>query len=243
MNTLPGDKYLDGTQRHLDPSSWESLYGHLHSREHSPKIKQKIHHPTFFDFTVSRQAPSRTMITCFFFLFAWLSDCIVGVWLIIISLNQIGLILEFQLLVAKWLQQTKHIEHNYWLIPKNGRLLNALALYTVVAEISIRQGSQRWEGTQSEGLATWNTPSRLGDEHFGSVWKEDELVTGEFKGIEEETSSEFFSFELLLRSCVCNLDMFSFFFLSCFTSRKEQKSGAYIDTPHVDAGDKDRSLR
>lgn len=120
--------------------------------------------------------------------------------------------------------QTSQIEYNYWLIPKNGRLLNALAIYTVVAEISIRQGSQRWEGTHSEGLLTWSMPSRLLDVHFDSNWREDELDTGELKGIEEETSSGFFNFALLLSSWVRSLDMFNFFFLSCFTSRKEQKA-------------------
>ena len=114
--------------------------------------------------------------------------------------------------------------NNYWLIPKNGRLLNALAIYTVVAERSIRQGSQRWEGTQSEGLLTWTMSSRLADEHFDSNWRVDELDTEELSGAEDETSSGFFSFELLLSSWVRNLDMFNFFFLSCFTSRKEQKA-------------------
>ena len=120
--------------------------------------------------------------------------------------------------------QTSQIEYNYWLIPKNGRLLNALAIYTVVTEISIRQGSQRWEGTHSEGLLTWSMPSRLLDVHFDSNWREVELVPGERKGIEEDTLSGFFNFALLLSSWVRSLDMFNFFFLSCFTSRKEQKA-------------------
>ena len=162
------------------------------------------------------------MITCFFFLFAWLSDCIaagvvdIAYALIKVYFSGIPVIPPTMII-----QQTTQVKYNYWLIPKNGRLLNALAMYTVVAEISIRQGSQRWEGTQSEGVLTWNMPSRLFDEHFDSNWSEDGLDTGEFKGIEEDTSSKFFIFALLLRSCVRSLDMFNFFFLSCFTSRKE----------------------
>lgn len=85
--------------------------------------------------------------------------------------------------------------------------------------------------------------SRLADEHFDSNWRVDELDTEELSGAEDETSSGFFSFELLLSSWARNLDMFNFFFLSCFTNYQQQKYWVYFDMLHVDADDKDRSLR